>query len=61
MDKSTYYLWISEETDLEELEREKMYWKKLGFRVAVFIDGDNNKDINEGLKAVIRNHTSSEN
>lgn len=54
--RPTYYLWKSKDTELEELEKLKEYYVSMGFRVVIFIDGDENKDIHEGLKAVIANH-----
>lgn len=30
----------------------------MGFRVVTFIDGPKDRDINEGIKAVIKNHIS---
>ena len=42
----------------EELEQVKNYWTSLGFRTVTFLDGSSSKDINEGLKAVIKNHIS---
>lgn len=40
----------------EELEQIKNYWNELGFRTVVFYEGNSGKDINEGLKAVLKNH-----
>jgi hypothetical protein len=57
--KPTYYLWKTKDTNEEELENQKKYWSSLGFRVVIFIDGDCEKDINEGIKAVIHNHILS--
>lgn len=54
--KPIYYLWKTKEMSLEEIYKLKEYWSALGFRVVVFIDGDAEKDIHEGLKALIRNH-----
>jgi hypothetical protein len=56
MAKATLYLWKTVEMTMDDLEIQKRYWRKLGFRVVVFIDGDADKDINEGMKAVIKNH-----
>jgi len=57
--KPTYYLWKTKDTNEDELENQKRYWSSLGFRVVIFIDGDCEKDINEGIKAVIHNHILS--
>lgn len=54
--KPTYYLWKTKDTSDFEIDNLKKFWISLGFRVVVFIDGDSEKDIHEGLKAVIRNH-----
>lgn len=56
MAKATLYLWKTVEMTMNDLEIQKRYWRKLGFRVVVLIDGDAEKDINEGMKAVIKNH-----
>ncbi|WFR55913.1 hypothetical protein QA584_20155 [Anaerocolumna sp. AGMB13025] len=56
--KPTYYLWKTEDMSQEELEEQKKYWMSLGFRIVTFLDGNSNKDIHEGLKAVIKNHLS---
>jgi hypothetical protein len=52
--KPTYYIWKTEDMNNEEVEKRKLYWLSLGFRVVTFIDGS--KDIHSGLKAVIKNH-----
>lgn len=57
--KPTYYLWKSKDSKEEEIEQLKKHWTSLGFRVVIFIDGDMGKDINEGMKEIIRNHLSS--
>jgi len=57
--KPTYYLWKTEDISFEELDEQKKYWMSLGFRVVTFLDGNDNKDIHEGLKAVIKNHLYS--
>lgn len=54
--KPTYYLWKAEDVSMEELEKQKRIWMSYGFRVVIFIDGDTKKDINHGLKEVIKNH-----
>ena len=40
----------------EELDTQKNYYRALGFRVVTFQDGDTTLDINEGLRAIIKNH-----
>ena len=56
MSKPTYYLWKNEFQTPEEFEKIKTKYRELGFRVVVFGDGSPDKDINEGIKAVIKNH-----
>lgn len=56
MAKPTYYLWKTEDLSLEDIEIQKAYWSSFGFRVVIFIDGNKEKDINYGLKAIIKNH-----
>lgn len=45
--------------EIEEVEKSKLYWQSLGFRVVTFVDGRKDKDIHSGLKAVVKNHISS--
>lgn len=56
MNKPTYYLWKNDFSSQEELETTKEQYKKLGFRVVTYLDGQKEKDIHDGLKAVIQNH-----
>ena len=56
MSKPTYYLWRNEFQTQQEFEEIKTKYRELGFRVVTFLDGSPDKDINEGIKAVIRNH-----
>lgn len=56
MRKPTYYIWCSAATPPEEIARQKNLYAELGFRVVTFFDGDIHKDINDGLKALIKNH-----
>lgn len=44
--KPTYYIWKTEDMNNEEVEKSKLYWQSLGFRVVTFIDGS--KDIHSG-------------
>lgn len=57
--KPTYYIWITEDMVEEEVEQIKNFWTLMGFRVVTFKDGSKEKDINIGLKAIIRNHIRS--
>lgn len=54
--KPTYYIWKSKDMKDEDIDRQKMYWKSMGFRPVVFTDGDCSKDINIAVKAIIQNH-----
>ena len=56
MSKPTYYLWKNEFETVQEFEKEQKKYRSFGFRVVTFQDGKSDKDINEGLKAVIKNH-----
>lgn len=56
MNRPTYYLWKTKDTTQEEYEAAKALYSKLGFRVVTFQEGDGQKDIHEGLKAMIKNH-----
>lgn len=56
MSKPTYYLWRNEFQTQQEFEKIKTKYRELGFRVVTFLDGSSDKDINEGIKAVIGNH-----
>ena len=56
MNKPTYYLWKNELSTHEEFEKEKEKYKKLGFRVVTYLDGQKDKNIHDGLKAIIKNH-----
>ena len=40
----------------QEYETAKNRYKELGFRVVTYLDGQNDKNIHDGLKAVIKNH-----
>ena len=56
MSKPTYYLWRNEFHTPQEFEEIKTKYRELGFRVVTFLDGSPDKDINEGIRAVIGNH-----
>ena len=56
MSKSTYYLWKNDFSSQEEYETAKDKYMKLGFRVVTYLDGQKNRNIHDGLKAVIKNH-----
>lgn len=54
--KPTYYLWKTDFPTCEEFEKVREKYIKIGFRVVTFQDGRADRDINEGMKAVIKNH-----
>lgn len=56
MNKPTYYLWKNDFSTQEDFETAKEKYRKLGFRVVTYLDGQNDKNIHDGLKAVIKNH-----
>lgn len=59
MNKPTYYLWKNDFSSQEEYEKAKEKYRNLGFRVVSYLDGQNDKNIHDGLKAVIKNHISN--
>ena len=56
MSKPTYYLWKTDFSSEKEYETAKDKYRELGFRVVTYLDGQNDKNIHDGLKAVIKNH-----
>lgn len=56
MSKPTYYLVKKEFSTQKEYEEAKELYSKLGFRVVTYVGGQNEKEIQEGLKLVIKNH-----
>ena len=57
LNKPTYYLWKNDFSSQEEYETAKELYKNLGFRVVTYLDGRSNKNIHNGLKALIKNHS----
>ncbi len=57
MPKPIYYLWKKDFTSQKEFEITKEKFKKLGFRVVTYMDGQPDNNIHDGLKAVIKNHS----
>ena len=43
-------------TSSEDFEADKEKYTKIGFRVVTFADGQPDKNIHNGIKALIRNH-----
>ncbi len=56
LQKPTYYLWRTDYTSSEDFEADKEKYMKIGFRVVTFTDGQSDKNIHNGIKALIRNH-----
>ncbi len=56
MHKPTYYLWKKDFSSEAEWKTVKETYRKLGFRVVTFLDGPEDKNIHDGLKAVLQNH-----
>lgn len=56
MRKPTYYIWRDSYSTQEEYEVTKECYTRMGFRIVTFKDGWNNNDIQEGIRAVIKNH-----
>ena len=56
MKKPTYYLWRDDYATQEEYINEKKRYTRMGFRVVTFKGGQNNLDIQQGIKSVIKNH-----
>lgn len=56
MRRPTYYIWRDSYFTQEEYEVTKERYTRMGFRVVTFKDGRNDNDIQEGIRAVIRNH-----
>lgn len=59
MAKPTYYLWKSDFPNNDALSKEKKKYTDFGFRVVVYQDGQSEKNIHDGLKALIQNHYPS--
>lgn len=58
--KPTYYLWRSDFVSQEDFEAERKKYADTGFRVVTFSDGTPDADISDGIKALIRNHCSTD-
>lgn len=56
MAKPAYYLWKSDFPSDDALSKEKKKYTDFGFRVVVYQDGQIEKNIHDGLKALIKNH-----
>lgn len=54
--KPTYYIWRDSCSTQEEYEATKERYTRMGFRAVTFKDGRNDNDIQEGIRAVIKNH-----
>lgn len=56
MERPTYYLWRSSFASQTEFEQARSRFGKLGFRVVTYLDGAPERNLNEGMKQLIRNH-----
>ena len=56
INKPTYYLWRDHFSTQEDFDAAKERFTRIGFRVVTYLDGQPNKDIHIGMKALIRNH-----
>jgi len=54
--KPTYYLLQDNYPSLKEYQNAKERYTRMGFRVVTFKGGQNNLDIQQGIKSVIKNH-----
>lgn len=61
MSKPTYYFWRTAFQTEEEFIRTKTKYEGLGFRVVIYLDGSDEKDIHDGIRALIQNHLKYEN
>lgn len=57
MSKPTYYLWKNDYTSQEEFDTAREKYQRLGFRTVTYLDGQPDKNIHDGLKAVMKNHS----
>lgn len=60
MTKPAYYLWKSDFPSDDALSKEKKKYTDFGFRVVIYQDGQNGKNIHDGLKTLIKNHYPSD-
>lgn len=56
MNKPTYYLWRSDFPTEEAYNCTKETYTSLGFRVVTFSGGSCEKDIRQGIRALIQHH-----
>ena len=52
----TYYFWKSPDAPQEQLQKRYNLLKNCGFRIAIYTDGPEQKDIRQALKTLIQNH-----
>lgn len=58
MKKGSHYLWRNGFSTQEEYEKTKEHFLQLGFYVTTFIQEKNDRNIHEGMKALLQNHMS---
>lgn len=56
MNKPTYYLWTHDFESKEDMLIAKEKYTTLEFRVVTLNAGSDNQNIQDGIKALIRNH-----
>jgi len=54
--KPTYYFWKSTGASQEQFQKQSDLLKRCGFRIALYTDGPEQKDIRQALKTLIQNH-----
>ena len=54
--KTTYYLWQTDFVSQHALQTEKEKYAGMGFRIVVFLDGQPGSGIQDGIKAMFKNH-----
>ena len=57
--KPTFYFWKSDFPNDDALSKEKKKYTDFGFRVVVYQEKPKEKNIHDGLKALIKNHYSA--
>ena len=57
LQKPTYYLWRTDYTSSEDFEADKEKYRKIGFRVVAFADGQPDKNISVDSKPYKRNQS----
>ena len=61
LSKPTYYLWQTDFVSQDAFQKEKEKYTRMGFRVVAFLDGQPDTNIQDGIKALIKNHIKETN